>query len=79
LRGSIDGTFYIILDVCNGFKTVTRFVLPKEYSVKYVNEVTSSSVKDYGLLAGPVVLKAVSNGESIVTITNQNIISIWKK
>jgi hypothetical protein len=53
--------------------------LPGEYSIKYVNEVTSSSVKDYGLLTGPVIIKVVANDDSFVTITNQNIISIWKK
>ena len=50
-----------------------------DYSIKYLNDNSTLGVKGYGLLEKPIVYKAVSNGDSIVLITNQNVISIWNK
>ena len=79
LRGSTNGVFYNIYGIESGFKSIVKFSLPNDYSIKYVNDTLSGGVKDYGLLEKPSVLKVVCNGNFVATITDQNIISVWRK
>jgi hypothetical protein len=60
------------------FKFVMKLQLPTNYTIKNKKDNYNIPVDDYNLCDKPVVLKNVSNGEFIVTTTNQNAIVIWK-
>lgn len=60
------------------FKYIMKLQLPTNYTIKNKKDNYNIPVDDYNLCDKPIVLKNASNGEFIVSITNQNIIVIWK-
>lgn len=57
-----------------------RYLIPTDYTIKpYSDPIKKTNIKNYGLLEKATVVNSVCNNSFMVTITNQNMIVIWKK
>ena len=81
LQPTNEGLFYQInfLPHFSSFKQVLKYSIPSEYIIKNQKDYFTIKMSDYNLLAKSNVLSCVTNGEYIVSTTNQNLIVIWHK
>lgn len=81
LQPAAQGSFYCIDfdEHLTKWNQIYHVAMPTGYTIKMKKDNVNIPVDDYNLCDKPIVLKCVCNEEMIVSVTNQNMILIWKK
>ena len=58
---------------------VMKFKIPDEYTIKMQKTLKKIPINNYGLTEPMKIINCATNADTIVCVTSQNMVIIWKK